>query len=85
MIGPHATLAAEIEAVRSADRLDGAVPDINLGGQMSFRIADALRARGIPVVFASGYHRTVTPKRFCGVAPCMKPVDVTLCAQGLFG
>lgn len=32
-----------------------AVLDINLGGAMSYPVADMLRARGIPFVFATGY------------------------------
>jgi CheY-like chemotaxis protein len=35
--------------------LDGAILDIKLGDEMSFRVADALAARHIPFVFLSGY------------------------------
>ena len=34
---------------------DFAVLDINLDGRLSFPIADVLRERGIPFVFATGY------------------------------
>jgi len=34
---------------------DFAVLDINLAGRVSFPIADVLRERGIPFLFASGY------------------------------
>lgn len=34
---------------------DFAVLDINLAGRLSFPIADELRRRGIPFLFASGY------------------------------
>jgi CheY-like chemotaxis protein len=34
---------------------DFAVLDINLNGHQSFPVADVLRARGIPFLFASGY------------------------------
>src|SRR5215211_8796604 len=34
---------------------DFAVLDINLAGRLSFPIADVLRERGIPFLFASGY------------------------------
>ncbi len=34
---------------------DFAVLDINLNGRLSFPIADILRDRGIPFLFASGY------------------------------
>ncbi|MCV9967496.1 response regulator [Pararhizobium sp. BT-229] len=35
--------------------IDFAVLDVNLAGTQSFPIADVLRARGIPFVFATGY------------------------------
>ena len=34
---------------------DFAVLDVNLAGQLSFPVADVLRERGIPFLFASGY------------------------------
>jgi CheY-like chemotaxis protein len=34
---------------------DVAVLDLNINGQMSYPIAEALRHQGIPVVFATGY------------------------------
>lgn len=34
---------------------DLAVLDVNINGQLSFPIAEILKDRGIPVVFASGY------------------------------
>ena len=39
----------------AAARLDVAVLDVNLAGQASFPIADALLAQGVPVIFATGY------------------------------
>jgi CheY-like chemotaxis protein len=46
-------------------RFDLAVLDVNLNGQFSFPIAETLRRRGIPVVFASGYElRDRTPAGF---------------------
>jgi CheY-like chemotaxis protein len=38
-----------------AGEFDIAVLDVNLNGRKSFPIAQAIRERGIPVVFASGY------------------------------
>jgi DNA-binding response OmpR family regulator len=34
---------------------DLAVLDVNINGQLSFPIAEILKSRGIPVVFATGY------------------------------
>ncbi len=45
------------EAVKYANQadVDFAILDINLGGVKSFPVAEILRRRGIPFVFASGY------------------------------
>lgn len=42
-------------ATASVVKADLAILDINLGGRPAFPIADRLLARGIPVVFATGY------------------------------
>lgn len=45
------------ELARSAE-FDFAILDMNLDGAMTFPIADAIAARGIPFLFASGYPAT---------------------------
>lgn len=52
------TLDKALELARDGD-FDFAVLDINLAGQLSFPIADELRKRGIPFLFASGYDSKV--------------------------
>lgn len=54
---------------------DGAVLDVNLGGgETVFPLAQALRARGVPFVFATGYG--VLPNEGFADAPLiLKPVD----------
>jgi len=54
VIGPAGRLAEGLALARDA-QADAAVLDINLAGERSDTIAAALRARGIPFVFASGY------------------------------
>jgi hypothetical protein len=47
------------------------VLDVNLKGQKSYPIADALAARGVPFVFSTGYNKDSLPKelpKFSGVA-----------------
>src|SRR5689334_20757210 len=41
---------------------DAAVLDLNLHGQMSFPIADALAEKNIPIIFVSGYEPEVVPR-----------------------
>lgn len=85
VIGPAATLFAALELAMRTERLDGAVLDINLQGQMVYALVDKLQARGVPVVFASGYDRGTIPERYASVPLCDKPVDPTRCARALFG
>jgi CheY-like chemotaxis protein len=46
----------EAKAAAEAGGFDIALLDVNINGQMSFPIAEVLRARGVPVVFATGYN-----------------------------
>ena len=52
-----ASVAQFDEATKFADRaeIDLAILDINLSGAKSFPVAEILRRRGIPFVFATGY------------------------------
>lgn len=38
-----------------AEAFDAAMLDLNLDGKMSYEIADALAARGVPFLFSTGY------------------------------
>jgi DNA-binding response OmpR family regulator len=42
---------------------DAAVLDVNLHGQMSFPIADALAQKNIPIIFVSGYEPDIVPRQ----------------------
>ncbi|APO68522.1 response regulator CheY-like domain-containing protein [Rhizobium gallicum] len=52
-----ACVARVDEAINVAEQadIDFAILDINLGGVKSFPVAEILRRRGIPFVFATGY------------------------------
>lgn len=54
---------------------DGAVLDVNLGGgETVFPFAEALKARGVPFVFATGYG-SLADDRFSKCPILHKPVD----------
>jgi DNA-binding response OmpR family regulator len=57
---------------READ-FDFAVLDINLAGQLSFPVADELRKRGIPFLFASGYGSKVSTDKHTDAVRIQKP------------
>jgi CheY-like chemotaxis protein len=54
VVGPVGRIA---DALRLAENeaLDGAILDVNLNGERCFPIALALRQRGVPFVFLTGY------------------------------
>lgn len=54
VVGPISNVEAALEEVETA-RLDGAVVDLNLRGELSVPVIEALRSRGVPVVVCSGY------------------------------
>lgn len=54
VVGSVARMPEALELARDAE-IDFAVLDINVGGSQSFPVADILRKRGIPFVFATGY------------------------------
>jgi CheY-like chemotaxis protein len=54
VVGPAARLSQALAIVDSGN-IDLAILDVNLNGQKSFPIADALAARGVPFLFSTGY------------------------------
>lgn len=74
IVGPVATVGAAMTLLQSTERLDAAVLDINLNGEMAFEIADALIDSNVPFVFATGYDTCVIPDRFTSITHCPKPV-----------
>ena len=54
IVGPAAEIEEALRLAGSAE-IDAALLDVNLGGRPIFPVADALKARGVPFAFASGY------------------------------
>src|SRR6202171_5551025 len=60
VIGPASSVNQAL-AMIDAEAVDAAVLDLNLNGQMSYPVADALAARGVPFVISTGYDKTSFP------------------------
>jgi DNA-binding response OmpR family regulator len=69
-----ARLAKCLELAESAP-IDLAILDINLAGEVSFPAALALRRRGIPFVFSSGYGDDDLPEAWRTEKILQKPYD----------
>jgi CheY-like chemotaxis protein len=54
VVGPALNLNQSMRLIQ-AEVVDGAILDINLGGENVFPLADALAARCIPFVYVTGY------------------------------
>jgi CheY-like chemotaxis protein len=74
VVGPVPTLDKALALV-AAERVDAAVLDINLKGQTVFPVADALRERGVPFVFATGYDQSAVPVEYEDVPRWEKPFN----------
>ncbi|MCX7358356.1 MAG: GAF domain-containing protein [Alphaproteobacteria bacterium] len=77
-VGGVDTTATASEALRTlvATAPDIAVLDVNLGSGNSFPVAEELRRRKIPFIFATGYgDHTIIPKSLADVPVVRKPYD----------
>ena len=75
-IGPASTVKRALDLVGHSGPLDAAVLDIKLRNEMIFPVADALRVRGVPFVFTTGYSQKIIPDRYKDVVRYEKPFDV---------
>lgn len=63
--------------------LDAAILDVNLGGELSYPIAFALRRRGIPLLFITGYGRAGLAAEFHSTPVLGKPYTAADLAKAL--
>ena len=84
VVGPVPAVAEALRVVAD-ERLDLAVLDINLRGVPVFPVADALRAKNVPFVFATGYADTAIPAAYASVPRWEKPYREDDLARALGG
>ncbi|KRB49268.1 Crp/Fnr family transcriptional regulator [Rhizobium sp. Root708] len=83
VVGMSPTVAQALEMIASTPDLDGAILDINLGGEMVFPVADELERQGLPFVFATAYAPEIVPARHADKIVLRKPLDDEGLALGL--
>ena len=59
-------------ALAGVAEIDFAILDVNLAGQMSFPVAELLKSRGVPFIFATGYGSAGVDAPYRGRAVVMK-------------
>lgn len=68
-------LAQAVDFARTTD-IDLAVLDLNLNGHMSYPVADALRVRGVPFIFATGYGAKMLTPPYAATPTLQKPFHI---------
>ena len=88
-VGPAATVDEGLALVADPAPIDAALLDVNVAGRQVFPIAEALKARGVPFVFSTGYGEGGLPDEWRGQPTLQKPFteaavrDALMTAMGL--
>jgi len=86
VIGPIGTVEDAIACIEEGSRpFDSAVLDVNLHGRRSYPIADALVARKVGFVFATGYGGGILEEKYQRHPRCEKPFDLAALVSTLQG
>ncbi|HWQ86486.1 response regulator [Brevundimonas sp.] len=72
-VGPAANVDDGLAMATDGERLDAALLDVNVAGRQVFPVAEALKARGVPFVFSTGYGEGGLPEEWRGQATIQKP------------
>jgi DNA-binding NtrC family response regulator len=84
VVGPAGSVKEALSCLHAdGERLDGAVLDVNLGGERVYPVADELIARGVPFVLTTGYDASAIDSAYAGVPRCEKPVDPAALVRAL--
>ncbi len=72
-VGPASNIDDGAAMARDTTDLDAALLDVNVAGRQVFPVAEALKARGVPFVFSTGYGEGGLPDEWRGNPTIQKP------------
>lgn len=75
VVGVAARVQQALDMIRTTEP-SFAILDVNLHGEQSYPIADALADSGVPFIFATGYGDTAHPARHQRVLTLTKPYSL---------
>src|ERR1700712_948365 len=81
-IGPSPSVFDALKRISESERIDAALLNFRLRGELSIPIAEDLRRRGIPFVFVTGNDEDAR-ERFPGVRVHPKPADMAAIVRTL--
>jgi CheY-like chemotaxis protein len=73
VVGPAMRVAQAIALALTDPPPNVAILDVNVHGETAFPVADVLRERDIPFMFASGYGGAALPEAWSGTPVLQKP------------
>jgi CheY-like chemotaxis protein len=86
LVGPATSVPRALDLI-SKEQVEVAVLDLNLDGQDTYAIADALQRKKVPFIFATGYGSTGLRKEYGNLPVLQKPFQTkdleTALAQAL--
>jgi CheY-like chemotaxis protein len=75
VVGVATDNSQALQFIEAGD-IDAGILDLNLGGVRSYPTADALRARGVPYVFATGYGSLALEGMYASDRVVQKPYSI---------
>ena len=85
VVGPAPRVGDALDLLAREAPPDAAVLDVDLDGETSCPVADALRHRNVPFVLVTGYGRRDLPTAYGRALHLHKPVSVHQLARALLG
>lgn len=82
VVGPAARIEDALRCIES-DEIDAAVLDVNLYGERSYPVADALAARNLPFVFVTGYGQSGLDREYRDRPVVQKPFTLEVLQSAL--
>ncbi len=84
LVGPASRVDQALRLV-TGEAIDAVILDVSLDQQLSYPVADALVARGIPFLFSTGYDRDRLRDGYRSFAMLQKPFHPSELAKVLMG
>lgn len=81
-VGPASSVDEGLRLV-GTERIDAALLDVNVAGTPVFAVAEALEARGIPLIFSTGYGEGGLPESWRGRPTVQKPFTEAVIREAL--
>ncbi len=83
-VGPAANIDDGLALATDGEHLDAALLDVNVAGRQVFPVAEALKARGVPFCFSTGYGEGGLPDEWRGQPTIQKPFTEAAVRDALF-